>query len=239
VARPVYLDRAWPNGSLLGRLSPANREALLTLGAPIEYKSPKLLIREGSHDDTVYILLSGVTKVTGRAENGRESLLAIRASGEIIGELAAVDGQPRSATVTTCGRAGVASIKSSEFQAFLRRNPDTNMAVNREIAQKLRDATRHRIDVGCNPVKLRIAHVLDELATRYGKPDGQEIVIDVALTQHEIGQLVGAADTTVQKELRRMRTAGLIKTGYNLIIVRDLPGLRDMTGLISANPYFY
>ncbi len=86
---------------------------------------------------------------------------------------------------------------------------------------------------------MRVAHVLDELATGYGRPHKEGIVIDVALTQKELGELVGAADTTVHKALRAMREAGLVETGYQQLIVRDIAGLREVSELVAAKPYFY
>ena len=228
----------WPTGSLLGRLPVSTCLALLNVGTVVEYPSPRVLLREGERSTHAILLRAAVTKIIGRAENGRESLLAIRVTGDIVGELGAIDKQPRSATVSTCGPALVSLIKSADFEGFLRRNPEASLALSCAIGQKLRMATQHRVDLGCNSVRVRLAHVLDELATRYGRPHEQGVAIDVELTQKEIGELVGAADTTVHKALRAMRDAGLVETGYQQIIVRDIGRLRQIVKLSPRKTIF-
>jgi CRP/FNR family cyclic AMP-dependent transcriptional regulator len=104
-ARAPGKDPEWPAGSLLGLLPAATRVALLDIGTAVEYQEPRVLMREGELSTHVILLRSAVTKVIGRAGNGRESLLAIRVTGDIVGELGAIDKKPRSATVATCGPA--------------------------------------------------------------------------------------------------------------------------------------
>ncbi|MEK8170702.1 cyclic nucleotide-binding domain-containing protein [Streptomyces sp. M19] len=60
-------------------------------------------MREAEESTFVLILLDGVVKATGRTHDNRDALLAVRMGGDLVGEFAAVDGRPRSATVTTCG----------------------------------------------------------------------------------------------------------------------------------------
>jgi CRP/FNR family transcriptional regulator, cyclic AMP receptor protein len=239
LAHAARAGSVWPERSLLGQLLEPTRLALLEIGTPVEHKAPKTLIHEGEQSTHVILLRSAVTKIVGHGENGRESLLAIRVSGDIIGELGAIDRLPRSASVALCGPALVNVIAGADFEAFLRRHPDASLALSRVIGQKLRMATQHRIDLSCNSVRVRVAHVLDELATSYGRPHEHGVAIDVALTQKEIGELVGAADTTVHKVLRAMRETRLVETGYQQIIVRDLAGLRKINELSGPKPYFY
>ncbi|MGO4756833.1 cyclic nucleotide-binding domain-containing protein, partial [Streptomyces sp. 2MCAF27] len=76
---------------------------MLELGALRRFSPEEILIREGDRSHYVVLLHSGFAKVTARLDNGSEALLAIRASGDIVGEMAALDDAPRSATVTACG----------------------------------------------------------------------------------------------------------------------------------------
>jgi len=238
-ARAACTNPEWPAGSLLGLLPASTRTALLGIGTAVEYASPRVIIREGEQSTYVVLLRSAVAKVIGRAGNGRESLLAIRVSGDIVGELGAIDSKPRSATVATCGPAQLNIIRSADFEGFLRRYPDAALALSRVIGERLRTASQHSVDLGCNSVRVRVAHVLDDLATGYGRPHEKGIVIDLDLTQKELGELVGAADTTVHKALRAMREDGLVETGYQQLIVRDIARLREVSELPGAKPYFY
>jgi CRP-like cAMP-binding protein len=90
----------WPPASLLGSLDAESRERLLEPGTMREYPADRRLISQGDTSTFAVVLLDGVVKVTGVSSAGREALLAIRAGGDIVGELAAIDGRPRSCTIT-------------------------------------------------------------------------------------------------------------------------------------------
>src|SRR5450755_3188597 len=90
----------WPESSLLGTLTGPARDRLLRLGAMVQYPGPsRILIREGERSRFIAVILDGVVKVTGQVYGGRDALLAIRMGGDVVGEFAAIDEGPRSATV--------------------------------------------------------------------------------------------------------------------------------------------
>jgi CRP/FNR family transcriptional regulator, cyclic AMP receptor protein len=101
-SRPVRLSHP---SELIGDKTAGGttRVAGTALGAQARYPAGRVLMREAEETTFVLLLLDGVVKATGRAAGEREALLAVRMGGDLIGELAAVDGRPRSATVTTCG----------------------------------------------------------------------------------------------------------------------------------------
>ncbi|MER7463993.1 Crp/Fnr family transcriptional regulator [Streptomyces sp. NPDC097981] len=221
-------EQVWPPSSLLGGLPPASRDRLLALGALTRYPADRVLMREAEQTDFVLILLDGVVKVTGRTHDNREALLAVRMGGDLVGELAAMDGRPRSATVTTCGPVAARAVTRGDFLDCTRRDPHTAQAVSESIVTKLRVANSHRIDfTGCD-VPTRLARVLHQIAVTYGEPAGRGAVIRWPITQPELATLSGAAEPTVHKALRGLRTRGVVSTGYRTIRVQDLALLRDI-----------
>ncbi|MEU5835197.1 Crp/Fnr family transcriptional regulator [Streptomyces diacarni] len=218
----------WPAPSLLGGLGGAARDQLLALGVHTRYEAGRVLIREAEPTGFVLVLLGGVVKVTARTHDGRDALLAVRMGGDLVGEFAAVDGGPRSATVTTCGAVAARLVTRGDFLDCLRREPRIAHAVNASIVTKLRAANRHRVDfAGCD-AGTRLARVLHQIAMTYGEPLGAGAVIRWPLTQPELATLSGAAEPTVHKALRRLRETGVISTGYRSITVEDLALLRGV-----------
>ncbi|MFJ3725300.1 Crp/Fnr family transcriptional regulator [Streptomyces sp. NPDC090045] len=213
---------AWPASSLLGGLTPDARDQLLALGARVRYEAGRVLMREAERTSFVLILLDGVVKATGHTQDGRDALLAVRMGGDLVGELAAVDGYPRSATVTTCGTVLARTVTRADFLECLRRHPGIAHAVNTSTVTKLRVATTHRIDLtGCDAAT-RLARVLHQIAMTYGEHTGDGAVIPWPITQPELATLSGASEPTVHKALRRLREAGVVSTGYRTIRVEDL-----------------
>ncbi|MDA0563845.1 Crp/Fnr family transcriptional regulator [Streptomonospora sp. S1-112] len=219
---------AWPAASLLGGLDPARRDRLLALGARVRYPAGRVLIRQSEESTFVLLLLEGVVKATGRAGADRDALLAVRMGGDLVGEFAAMDGRPRSATVTACGPVVARVVTRAEFLACLDRDPDLMHAVNRAVLAKLRAANGHRLDLtGCD-VPTRLARVLHEVALAYGRRAGAGAEIPWPLTQPELASLAGAAEPTVHRVLRTLREKGVVSTGYRTIKINDLARLSDI-----------
>ncbi|WP_158891097.1 Crp/Fnr family transcriptional regulator [Amycolatopsis anabasis] len=231
---PARADGRWPLNSLLAGLPAATVEELLGLGTFREFGPERVLLREGEVSVHAYLLLSGCVKVTATTPEGRLALLAIRVGGELIGELAGLDGEPRVATVTTAGRLRARLISRAEFHGFLARHPDAALAVSRSVGAKLRWATRRRVDFGGCEVRVRLARVLVELAAGYGKRVGAGIEIGVSLTQPELAALVGAAEPTVHKALAELRRRRIVDTGYRRTTIRDYDRILAVAGLADG-----
>ncbi|MET9886221.1 Crp/Fnr family transcriptional regulator [Streptomyces sp. NPDC006430] len=221
----------WPARSLLGLVSPEARTELLATGTEVRYEAGAVLLTEGALDRHVLLLLSGLAKVTATVENGQASLLAVRVGGDTIGEMAALDGAPRSATVIACGPLAARVMQPAVLNDLLVRRPEVAMALTRMVADRLRWANRRRLEFRGYPVKVRMARLLVELAERYGRQGRDGVVVGCRLTQPEIAALTGAAETTVHKGLRELREEGLLDTGYRTTVIRDLTRLRELADL--------
>lgn len=219
-------DSPWPPRSLLGRLDVPTRQRLLDLGVRRSVGAGQVILREGVLESHVIVLDNAIVKITVAMADGRQALLAIRVPGDIVGEISAINGTRRSATVTTCRASVIRVIPRNEFRAFLRSNPDAALEVAGIVADRLRWANRRRVDFASYPVKVRLARVLWEIARAYGRrtPDG--IVVDVQLTQAELATLCGSAEISIQKAFRHLRELNIVDTGYRQIVVRDADALR-------------
>lgn len=205
------------------------RGRLLQLGSLVQYPGPgRILIREGDYSRFVLIVLDGVVKVTGYVYGGRDALLAIRMAGDVVGEFAALDERPRSASVTSCGAVVARLVKASEFIEGLRRDPDISQAVSRSVVAKVRAANTRRVDFSGCDMPTRLMRVLYEIAVTYGTRNGNQSLIRWPLTQPELASLAGGAEPTVHRVLRDLREDGVVSTGYRAIAVLDLARLHRL-----------
>jgi CRP/FNR family cyclic AMP-dependent transcriptional regulator len=219
-ARPGAVPR-WPQGTLLDALDSADRDALLARGVPRTFEPGQTLITEGDPAAGVYLLLRGCVKVVGHAVDGRTVLLSIRVGGDVVGEVAALDGQPRLASVVAATRVSARANARSQFLAFLDERPEAARAVSRSMANKLRSITRHRVDVSGASVLVRLARVLDHLVEWYATPCPEGLRIDVPLSQPDLAALIGAAEPSLHRALAALRARGVLETSYRRQIVRD------------------
>jgi CRP/FNR family cyclic AMP-dependent transcriptional regulator len=220
----------WPVGSLLGALPNAARDRLLKRGSLVRYPGPsKILFREGDKSRFVVLILRGIVKVTASVPGGGpDALLAIRIWGDAVGEFAAIDALPRSATVTTCGTVLARVIKSDDFVDCIRHDPDISHAVSSAITAKMRVATARRVDFSGSNVSTRVARVLLQLVEVYGDSERNQAVLKSPLTQPEIASLALASQPAVHRVLRDLRERGVVSTGYRSITVTDLDRLRKI-----------
>src|SRR5512138_2638568 len=161
----------WSPGTLLAQLSAPTAAALLALGAEQPMPAGRVLMREGSTESHVVIIRRGTAKVTVEMADGRPALLSIRCAGDLLGEMAALSGAPRSATVTMCGRGVIRAISRREFAPFLSARPDAALALTTMVGERLRWSNRRRVDFTAFPVRVRVARILTDLAERHGRSD--------------------------------------------------------------------
>lgn len=212
----------FPRGTLLAGLAISARAAMLALGTACGYEPGTVLMREGERAGHLLVLVKGFVKVTATTPEGYLALLAVRCGGDLVGELAMMDGQPRIATVTAAGWVRARVVGQAEFRRYLAEHPDAAFAVGGSVGAKLRWATRRRVDFGGHEVPVRLARVLVELADSYGGGGG---AIGVPLSQPELAALVGAAEPTVHKALAQLRRQNIVLTGYRRVVVLDRPRL--------------
>lgn len=219
----------WAPGSLLESLTPIERQTLLRLGARRQYSAGETLLAEGDRTTFTVILLDGYVKISAVTEGGTESLLAIRTAGDVVGELAALDALPRSATASAAGAVLARVVSKPELDDCFRKHPTIAVGFNRAVAAKLRASTRHRVDFRGRDARERLARALLEL---FGDSPGrsEHLRRGLLLTQAELAGLIGASEPTVHKALRELRAAGAVDTRYRHLIITDFDALRRIAG---------
>jgi CRP/FNR family transcriptional regulator, cyclic AMP receptor protein len=211
----------WAPATFLGSLPDSVAAELVAESVHKRYDTGRILIREGGTDTHVALLLSGFVKVSTAVE-GYETLLGIRLPGEVVGEIGALTGEPRNATVTACGRVTAGLLTQARFEAFLSRRPDAHRLVAAAVARQLRWANRRRSDFAAFPAHVRLARLLSEISEVCGRERADGTVeIVVPLTQPELAAMIAIGQATIQKAVRDLRDAGLIETGYRRLVVSD------------------
>jgi CRP-like cAMP-binding protein len=200
-------------------------DALRALGRMRSFPVGAALFNEREPGDAVFVLMSGRVKLSCVTEAGREALLGIREPGDLIGEMSAIDGAPRSATAVALEPVEVLTVSREAFVGFLDRTPGVALVLLRMIAPRLRDADRKRIEYLGQDSVGRVCSRLVELADRFGEPDGDGVHIELAITQEELAGWTGSSREAVIRALRTLRELGWIETrrrGVTLLEVEQL-----------------
>lgn len=194
------------------------------------YPRGTALFHEHQAPDRVVVLLAGCVKLSALSEDGKEVVLAIRGPGDLLGELSAMDGEPRSATATALEPVDALVVPASDFRAFLQRNPRVALLLVTMLSRRLRDADRKRVEFTAQDSTGRVAARIVELSERFGDQVDKGLQIDLPISQEELAGWTGCSRDSVVKALHAMRELGWIQTERRRITVLDLAALRRRSG---------
>lgn len=217
--------RPYRADSFLGALTdPAARE-LHSVARPRWYADGQVLLHQGDGGSHVLLLRQGTAKVVADTRYGTKVLLGLRGPGDLLGEMRYLRGVPRTATVVASSAVQASVVDFDALGALVRRYPSVLALIARCLADRLLWADRRRADFGL-PVPVRIREVLGDLVrtTWYTVP----------VTQRELGQLVGAAEVTVQRSLRELARRGWLTCQYGRITVARPAGGTDVSTVDSC-----
>jgi CRP-like cAMP-binding protein len=215
-----------PAGGFLSQLTKAEVEALMAAGRRRRYARGATLFEEGDQSDRVVIVLTGRVKVSSFSHSGKETILAVREAGDLIGELSTLDGQPRSATATALDAVEALLVPAAGFLSYLSANPRLGPLLLQMLSRRLRESDRKRIEFGTADAPGRVAAHLLQLAEQYGEPESGGTRITLPLSQQELAAWLGLSREAVSKALREYRARGWLRTHRRAITVLAPDALR-------------
>ena len=212
--------------AFLWALTPDELEALTSLGRRQRYPKGAPLFVEGEQSDRVLCILDGRVKISLVTADGKEVVLAVRGPGDLVGDQAFLDGEPRSASAFALDPVNSVVVQAQNFSAFLEQRPRIALLLLRMISRRLRDADRKRAEFAAFDTVGRVASRLLELAERFGEAQENGIRISLPLTQEELAGWTGSSREAVSKALGSLRALGCIETKRRGITILDVAGLR-------------
>jgi CRP/FNR family transcriptional regulator, cyclic AMP receptor protein len=222
------MDSAAGDGPFLDLLTPMEADDLRRSGQRREFKRGEVVFHADDDSTHVLVLGAGRMKVSIGSPEGKEVVLAFSGPGDLLGEISAITGRPRSATVTALEAGSGTILRGPEFARFLERHPRLAVVLLRTVAIRLLDADRQRLEFAAYDTVGRVARRLVELSSRFGEPDGQAVAITLPLSQEELAGWTGSSREAVAKALQTLRELDLIETRRRRIVVRDVDRLRSM-----------
>jgi CRP/FNR family cyclic AMP-dependent transcriptional regulator len=217
--------------SFVSLLSESELVDLRSIGRIQRFAKGARLLSERQVGDRVMALIAGRVKIVGVNDAGRDAVFGFRSAGDLVGELAAIDGHPRSGSVEALEPVEALTIATADFLAHLERHPRVALVVMRLLCERLRDADRKRIEFAAADSVGRVAARLLELAERFGEPaaDGS-VTIDLPMTQEELAGWTGSSREAVARALQTMRELGWVQTARRRITLCDQAALRARAG---------
>jgi CRP-like cAMP-binding protein len=167
-------------------------------------------------------------RISIASEDGREKDIALLQQGECFGEMALLDGSPRSATASAMEALETLTLFREDFLEFLDKHPEVAVDTTGLLTRRLRSVNQMLGDLAFLDVPTRVAKQLLEMAeTSAGDAEWQG-PIELTLGQEELARLVGASRETVSRVLNGYRRQGILLTSHRRITIKDRPALERM-----------
>ena len=202
----------------LKRLAAIARKSTLSPGL--------VLFDQGDESDGLYVVTSGIVRITLTSGDGRQATINLAEAGEVIGEMALLDGLPRSAGAAALTETKLIYIPRQPFIDLL----DTSSKLARQIiltlCERLR-ATNAQVDQAIfRDLRHRLLVLLRQIALIHGRVESDMAVVDLDLTQGTLAQMLGASREAVNKQLRALSREGRIRVEAHKIKIFKRPHKR-------------
>lgn len=196
-----------------------NDEERLFVDAPVVVLSKgATLFESGDIGDLVYLIDSGRIEISRFGVDGQKLISNFMGAGELLGEIAGLDGGIRTATARVVTEARVRMLSGADIIKAVERDPSRALALIRVLCRRVRFVDQDMLAHATLTMRARLALRLLYLEDVVGGADGW-----IRISQNEIAEFIGAARESVNKVLSELRDIGLIeqRRGAVRIIQRD------------------
>ncbi|MEM6388563.1 MAG: Crp/Fnr family transcriptional regulator [Pseudomonadota bacterium] len=198
---------------------------LLKSGRRLSFAKGQTIIARGSLADNLYVIESGRVEISVTLADGNKAALNQMGPGEVLGEIALLDGGPRSAdAIAASTDVHLIAVSHAEIYRILEKSSDVLTALIRELCKRVRNASDMFEVKSEKSAEVRLARALLQLAAKWGRagdggPDGGTVI--KGFSQSELGDLAGLARENVNRQLRLWEDDALIRRDGKTIILCD------------------
>lgn len=204
-------------GNLLSDLPKGLASQLMAGATPRKLSANEVLFLAGDPGDGLYRLDDGLLKVSIASASGAERILAILGPGAVVGDLAIIDGLPRSASITALRDCKLSFLSRAAFDSFAEKEPRIYKYFVTVLAARLRDTDALVAAGSFLPLKGRVARALLDLAHAFGNEvAGGRVVIRQKVSQSELAAMAGIARENVSRIMNDWMRAKIVTrlSGY-------------------------
>ena len=216
--RKIDILKAVP---LFGTLDDAQLDRVAGLSAEVRYARDQIILQQDEPGDALYILIEGRVKVVLYGEDGREVILSTLRDGDFFGEMALIDGGPRSASVVAVEESRLVRIRREPFLGLLREHPELCLRILESTTRRLRVADGRIGSLALMDVYGRVARALRELAQQEGEQRGSDLVLVKRPTHQELAAMAGTSRETVSRVLGDFARTGLCSIDGRSLVLHD------------------
>jgi CRP-like cAMP-binding protein len=219
--------------NLFGGLDEAALALVADAAEPRSYRRDAVVFSQGDEGSLLYVVASGRLKLAVTTASGSTIVLTTLTHPDTFGELALIDGRPRSATVVALEPSSLLAVGRQTLLSLLSDRPSVSDALLRGIGATVRRLTEQAADLALLDLTARVAKLLVTLADQHGgaTASGTDAVVELHLTQADMARMVGGTRQSVNQILSGFAARGLIEVRGRTILLRRLAEMKRRAGL--------
>jgi len=226
VRRTVSMLEILCNHAIFGKLPKTMIERLCSRLTRRKVARGTTIFAKGDAGAELMGVLAGSVKISVPAADGREAVLNVIHKGEIFGEIALLDGRPRTADAVAMSDCELMVIERRDFIPFVREQPEVALKLIEVLCARLRRTSEQVEDVMFLNLRTRLAKLVLRLADQAEGPSPRRI----SVTQREISQMIGMSRESINKQLRAWAEAKWVRLQRGGIVVLRPDALSDLAG---------
>jgi CRP/FNR family transcriptional regulator/CRP/FNR family cyclic AMP-dependent transcriptional regulator len=215
--------------SLFAGLSKAELQMIARITEQRQYRRNQVIIKTGEQGNVFFLLIEGAVSVGVEGNRGKAITLGILYPNDFFGEMALLDGLPRSATVTALRESQVLVIARKDFLECIQRVPQIATKIIVTLSLRLRQADQQVGNLALLSAPRRVAHTLLDLALEHGYRMDKGVAIDLHFTRQELAALAGVSRETFARLLSKFQQLGVLTIERRRFLIPDLPRLEELT----------
>lgn len=215
-------------------MDPEVVEHISKLGVNRKLSANEVLFLKGDPGDALYGVLSGRIRISASSASGKEIILSIIEPGGIFGEIALLDGMPRTADATAVGSTELFKVNRREFIAFLESQPRLTTHLLKMVCDRVRSSNEFVEDHVFLELPERLAKRLLSMSSYYAENQSENQHIELQISQVELGQLMGTSREAVNRQLQQWRKQGWIEVQKGRVRIISPEALQNLVD-VSEN----
>jgi CRP/FNR family transcriptional regulator, cyclic AMP receptor protein len=222
--RTVEMRRILERNSLVGKLTSSEIDQLLAHARIETYRARQEIFRKGAPGQGMLAVLKGRVRISSLGPEGNQIVLNTITEGEVFGEIALLDGKDRTADAIAIEDCELLALDRRDFVPFLKANPEVALRLLSVLCDRLRRTTEQFEDVLFLDAPSRLAKKLLQLVEERPAPKAAGRS-QVAISQRELGSMIGLSRESINKQLAAWQQDGVIKVDHGTITILDEPAL--------------
>jgi CRP/FNR family cyclic AMP-dependent transcriptional regulator len=226
---PLNREEILAGHFLLRHLRSEELSRLAASATLVRYRPRATIFQKGDPGASMMAVVRGRVKICTYSAGGQELLLNIVDRGGLFGEIALLDGQPRSADAVAMEDTELLVLERNRLMPFLNANPEIAIRLIAVLCQRLRQTSEALEDALLRDAPSRVARGLLRLAAIFGKQETGGMRLDIRLSQQQIANLIGISRESTNKYIVEWSRAGYLAVNTGFITINDREALESLS----------